>query len=291
MLKFNTAVCFDWDGTIIDSMNDKFENFISAIIKAFKINFQKDEMLLSDLRNLIDFCHKEYGGELRVYQFDNVVNSLSHPQDLLRVVRLLADSPHQLKNSSYNRERHLYTNFQEELEGDTSSDFSAWVNRIGNILETFMNMKTSPLDHFQYLPDRKKCFDVFNQEYTDLNTDSSQKWKPFAKAEKVLEQLSTANDLFIVSSLLTPLLSEEVKTHTFAGKINSCIGGDKGDNLNDVKTLGYRRVVFVGDMPADRVAAAKSGADFYRIHPGKDQGNYDWEMMIKQLSLSVNENT
>ncbi|MCK5248605.1 MAG: hypothetical protein KAJ98_01480, partial [Spirochaetaceae bacterium] len=92
-------------------MNDKFENFISAIIKAFEIKLTGDDILLSDLRKLIDFCHKEYGGELRVYQFDNVVNSLSHPQDLLRVLRLLAVRPQQLKNSSYIRERHLYINF------------------------------------------------------------------------------------------------------------------------------------------------------------------------------------
>ncbi len=289
MLKFNTAVCFDWDGTIIDSMNDKFENFISAIIKAFEINLTGDDILLSDLRKLIDFCHKEYGGELRVYQFDNVVNSLSHPQDLLRVVRLLADKPQQLKNSSYIRERHLYINFLEELEGDTNSDFSAWVSGIENILEIFMNMEASPLDNFRYLPDRKKSFDVFDREYTDLNTESSQGWKPFAEAEKVLKELSVSNDLFIVSSLLTPLLSEEVKKHSFADKINSCIGGDKGENLNYVKTLGYRRVVFVGDMPADRIAAVKSGSEYYRIHPGKDPGNHDWKIMIKQLNLSVNE--
>jgi beta-phosphoglucomutase-like phosphatase (HAD superfamily) len=93
MPNFTTAVCFDWDGTIIDSMNDKFENFISAIIKAFQSKIQFEESILPDLRNLIDFCHKEYGGELRVYQFDNVVNSLYHPMDLLRVIRLLSDHP------------------------------------------------------------------------------------------------------------------------------------------------------------------------------------------------------
>ncbi len=289
MPDFNTAVCFDWDGTIIDSMNDKFENFISAIIKAFDIKLPGDDILLSNLRKLIDFCHKEYGGELRVYQFDNVVNSLSHPQDLLRVVRLLANNSQQLKNSSYIRERHLYTNFQEELEGDTSRDFSAWVSGIGNILKILMNMEASPLDNFRYLPDRKKSFDVFDREYTDLNTESSQNWKPFAEAEGVLEKLFAANDLFVVSSLLTPLLSEEVKKHSFADRINTCIGGDKGENLNYVKTLGYRRVVFVGDMPADRIAAMKSGSDYYRIHPGKDLGNQDWKMMINRLNLSVNE--
>ena len=289
MLKFNTAVCFDWDGTIIDSMNDKFGNFISAIIKAFEISIPGDDILLSDLRKLIDFCHKEYGGELRVYQFDNVVNSLSHPQDLLRVVLLLADKSRQLKNSSYIRERHLYTNFQEELEGDTSGDFLSWVSNIGNILENLMNMEASPLDKFRHLPDRKNSFDVFDREYTDLNTESSQEWKPFAEAEGVLEKLFAANDLFIVSSLLTPHLSEEVKKHSFADKINSCIGGDKGENLSYVKTLGYRRGVFVGDMPADRIAAVKSGSDYYRIHPGKDPGNHDWKMMINRLNLSVNE--
>ena len=287
MPEFNTAVCFDWDGTIIDSMNDKFENFISAIIKAFNIEIQNMDMQLSDLRNMIDFCHKEFGGELRVYQFDNVVNSFSHPQDLHRVIQLLVKHPHQLKNSSYFRERHLYTNFQEELEGDTSSDFMSWVSSIGNILEIFMNMKDSPLDRFRYLPDRKKCFDVFNQEYTDLNTKSSTKWKPFDKAEKVLEKISTANDLFVVSSLLTPLLTEEVKNFPFADKIISCFGGDKTENLNHVKTLGYQRIVFVGDMPADRTAAVNSGADFYRIHPGNTRGNYDWEMMIKVLNLAA----
>ncbi len=283
--KFNTAVCFDWDGTIIDSMNDKFENFISAIIKAFKIDIQVIGSLLQDLRKLIDFCHKEYGGELRVYQFDNVVNSLSHPQDLLRVIRLLADHPLQLKDSSYIRERHLYANFQEELEGDINSEFLAWVSSIGNILETFMEMENSPLDNFRHLPDRKKCFDIFDQEYTDLNTKSSKNWKPFDKAEKVLEKMAATNDLYIVSSLLTPLLSEEVKNHPFADKIISCFGGDKGENLNYVKTLGYRRIVFVGDMPADRVAAVRNGADFYRIHPGEEQGNRNWEMMIEVLDL------
>jgi len=156
MPKFNTAICFDWDGTIIDSMNDKFENFISAIIKAFKMDIQIPNTLLPDLRKLIDFCHKEYGGELRVYQFDNVVNSLSHPEDLLRVIRLLADHPHHLKDSSYIRERHMYTNFQEELEGGTKSDFMAWVSSIGNILENFMNMENSPLNRFISLPDRIK---------------------------------------------------------------------------------------------------------------------------------------
>jgi len=288
MLKFNTAICFDWDGTIIDSMNDKFENFISAIIKAFGISIPGDDVLLSDLRKLIDFCHKEYGGELRVYQFDNVVNSLSHPQDLLRVVRLLANKSQQLKNSSYIRERHLYTNFQEELEGDTSGDFSAWVGGIGKMLEILINMEASPLDNFRYLPDRKKSFDIFDREYTELNTESSQEWKPFAEAEKVLKELSAANDLFIVSSLLTPLLMEEVKNFSFADSISSCYGGDKIENLNYVKTLGYRRVVFIGDMPADRTAAVKSGSDFYRIHPGKDLGNHDWKMMIKRLNLSIN---
>ena len=288
MPEFNTAVCFDWDGTIIDSMNDKFENFISAIIKAFKIEIQSEHFSLLDLRKLIDFCHKEYGGELRVYQFDNVVNSLSHPQDLLRVIQLLADKPHQLKDSSYIRERHLYTNFQEELEGVTKSDFLVWVSSIGDILENFMNMKDSPLNRFRYLPNRKKCFDVFNQEYTDLNTKSSKEWKPFAQAEKVLEKIAAGNDLFVVSSLLTPLLTEEVKNHPFADKIISCFGGDKAENLNYVKTLGYQRIVFVGDMPADRSAAVKSGADFYRIHPGKDRGNYDWEIMIEVMDLSGN---
>ena len=210
MPKFNTAVCFDWDGTIIDSMNDKFENFISAIIKAFGFDSLNIE-LLPDLRNLIDFCHKEYGGELRVYQFDNVVNSLSHPQDLLRVIKLLADNPQQLKTSSYIRERHMYTNFQEELEGNASSYFFEWVKNIGSILEIFISMKISPFDSFLDLPDRKKCFDIFDQEYTDLNTQSSKNWKPFDKAEKVLEELSTGNDLFVVSSLLTALLTDEVK--------------------------------------------------------------------------------
>lgn len=287
MSKFNTAVCFDWDGTIIDSMNDKFENFISAIIKAFRIDIHNELFSLPDLRKMIDFCHKEYGGELRVYQFDNVVNSLSHPQDLLRVIRLLADNPHHLKDSSYIRERHLYTNFQEELEGDTKSDFLVWVSSIGNILENFMNMKDSPLGRFRHLPDRKKCFDIFDQEYTDLNTQSSKKWKPFAQAEKVLEKIAAGNDLFVVSSLLTPLLSEEVQNYHFADKIISCFGGDKTENLNHVKTLGYQRIVFIGDMPADRSAAVKNGADFYRIHPGKARGNSDWEMMIELLDLSV----
>jgi len=40
-------------------------------------------------------------------------------------------------------------------------------------------------------------------------------------------------------------------------------------------------------MPADRSAAVKNGADFYRIHPGKDRGNDDWENMIRMLNLSV----
>ena len=285
MPKNNTAVCFDWDGTIIDSMNDKFENFISAIIKAFKIDFQNKHFSILDLRKLIDFCHKEYGGELRVYQFDNVVNSLSHPQDLLRVIRLLAKHPYQLKISSYIREEHLYTNFQEELEGDASSDFLDWVRSIGNILENFINTEDSPLDMFQNLPDRKKCFDIFDQKYTDLNTQSSKKWKPFDYAEKVLEKIADNNDLFVVSSLLTPLLTEEVNNHPFADKIISCFGGDKGENLNHVKTLGYQRIVFVGDMPADRSAAVNSGVDFYRIHPGHTRGNYDWEVLIKMLNL------
>jgi phosphoglycolate phosphatase-like HAD superfamily hydrolase len=287
MPKFNTAVCFDWDGTIIDSMNDKFENFITAIIKAFGFDSLNIEILPA-LRNLIDFCHKEYGGELRVYQFDNVVNSLSHPMDLLRVIRLLRDHPDQLKNSSYIRERHMYTNFQEELEGNTSGDFLEWVRSIGKILENFMNTEDSPLDRFRHLPNRKKCFDIFNQEYTNLNTQSSKKWKPFDSAEKVLEEIAVENDLFVVSSLLTPLLSEEVKNYHFADKIISCFGGDKTENLNHVKTLGYQRIVFVGDMPADRSAAVKNGADFYRIHPGKDRGNNDWEKMIRVLNLSVN---
>lgn len=289
MPEFNTAVCFDWDGTIIDSMNDKFENFISAIIKAFNIKIQNMDMQISDLRNLIDFCHKEFGGELRVYQFDNVVNSLSHPQDLQRVIQLLADHPHMLKNSSYIRERHLYTNFQEELEGDNRNDFLTWVSSIGNILEIFIKMKNSPLDEFRYLPNRKKCFDIFDQEYTNLNTESSKKWKPFTLAEKVLEEIATGNDLYVVSSLLTPLLTEEVKNHPFADKIISCFGGDKTENLNHVKTLGYQRIVFVGDMPADRTAAVNSGADFYRIHPGNTRGNYDWEMMIEVLNLATDK--
>ena len=285
MPKFNTAVCFDWDGTIIDSMNDKFENFISAIIKAFDIDIQYMDMQLSNLRNLIDFCHKEFGGELRVYQFDNVVNSLSHPQDLLRVIRLLADHPDKLKNSSYIREKHLYTNFQEELEGDNSIDFLTWVRSIGNILENFISMINSPLKMFQYLPSRKDCFDIFDQEYTNLNTKSSVNWKPFNKAENVLENLASNNDLFVVSSLLTHLLTEEVKIHPFADKIISCLGGDKTKNLNHVKTLGYQRIIFIGDMPADRSAAVNSGADFYRIHPGKHKGNSDWEKMTGVLNL------
>ncbi len=287
MPKFNTAVCFDWDGTIIDSMNDKFENFISAILKAFKIDIQNTDTLLPKLRKLIDFCHKEYGGELRVYQFDNVVNSLSHPKDLLRVILLLADHPDQLKISSYIREKHLYTNFQEELEGDNSNDFLIWVRSIGNILEDFISMKDSPLKRFQYLPSRKECFDIFDQEYTNLNTKSSVNWRPFSKAENVLEKLASFNDLFVVSSLLTPLLTEEVKNYPFADKIILCYGGDKTKNLNHVKTLGYQRIIFVGDMPADRSAAINSGADFYRIHPGKDRGDSDWEMMIEVLKLSV----
>jgi len=287
MPKFNTAICFDWDGTIIDSMNDKFENFISAIIKAFKIEIQNMDMQLSNLRNLIDFCHKEFGGELRVYQFDNVVNSLSHPQDLLRVIKLLADNPQQLKTSSYLRERHMYTNFQEELEGNAFSYFFEWVRNIGSILEDFISIKNSPLDGFLDLPDRKKCFDIFDQEYTALNTQSSKKWKPFDKAEKVLEELATGNDLYVVSSLLTPLLTDEVKSHTFADNIISCFGGDKTENLNHVKTLGYQQIVFVGDMPADRSAAVKNGADFYRIHPGKNRGNDDWEKMIGVLNLKI----
>jgi phosphoglycolate phosphatase-like HAD superfamily hydrolase len=49
--------------------------------------------------------------------------------------------------------------------------------------------------------------------------------------------------------------------------------------------MGYKRVVFVGDMPADRSAAVKSGSDFYRIHPGNERGNSDWEKMIGALNL------
>lgn len=285
MPEFNTAVCFDWDGTIIDSMNDKFENFISAIVKAFTTEIQFKKTLMHDIRKLIDFCHKEYGGELRVYQFDNVVNSLSHPEDLLRVIQILKKNPNQLKDSSYLRERHLYINFQEELEGDTKNEFISWISDIADILEGFIKLKPSPLDNFKQLSDRKKCFDIFNQEYSDLNTISSPEWKPFAKAEKVLEKIAASNDLYVVSSLLTPLLTEEVKSYTFADKIISCFGGDKTDNLNHIKTMGYKRIVFVGDMPADRSAAVKSGSDFYRIHPGNDRGNSDWEKMIGMMKL------
>jgi phosphoglycolate phosphatase-like HAD superfamily hydrolase len=285
MPEFNTAVCFDWDGTIIDSMNDKFENFISAIIKAFttEVNFEK--YLVFDIRKLIDFCHKEFGGELRVYQFDNVVNSLSHPGDLLRVIHILRKNPNQLKDSSYLREKHLYVNFQEELEGDTRSDFMSWISNIADILENFLTLNPSPLDNFRLLADRKKCFDIFNKEYSNLNTISSPTWKPFVKSEKVLEKIADTNDIYVVSSLLTPLLSEEVKSYSFADKIISCFGGDKTENLNHIKTLGYKRIVFVGDMPADRSAAVKSGSDFYRIHPGNDRGNSDWEKMIGLMKL------
>jgi len=283
--KSETAICFDWDGTILDSMNDKFENFISAVSKAFLINASDCDSQLDNISKLIDFCHKEYGGELRVYQFDNVVDSFSHPRNLLRVIRLLAEKPQELKASSYIRERHLYDNFQEELEKDNNNDFISWINSVGDILESFMNLEKSPLERFLDLSNRKKYFDVFNQEYTDLNTKSSYGWKPFNKADKVLDKLSAGNDLFVVSSLLTPLLSEEVRKYAFSEKIKSVIGGDKVDNLNFVKTLGYRRVIFVGDMPADRVAAMKSGAEFYRIHPGEDRGNSDWEMMMEKLNL------
>ncbi len=285
MRKGETAICFDWDGTILDSMNDKFENFIFAVSKAFLINLSDRDTPLDNISKLIDFCHKEYGGELRVYQFDNVVDSFSHPRNLLRVIRLLAEKPQELKTSSYIRERHLYDTFQEELEGDNNNDFISWVSSVGDILESLTTLESSPLDGFRDLSNRKKYFDVFNQEYTDLNTKSSFGWKPFVKVERVLEKLSVDKDLFVVSSLLTPLLSEEVKKYTFAERIKTVIGGDKAENLNYVKTLGYRRVIFVGDMPADRVAAVKSGAEFYRIHPGEDRGNSDWEMMMEKLNL------
>lgn len=214
-----------------------------------------------------------------------VVNSLSHPRDLQRVIRLLAEQPLQLKTSSYIRERHLYTNFQEELEGNKSNDFLTWVRSIGTILDNFINTENSPLREFQYLPSRKECFDIFDQEYTHLNMLSSIKWKPFDSVERVMEKIAVGNDLFIVSSLLTPLLTEEVENHPFADKIISCFGGDKTKNLNLIKTMGYKRIIFVGDMPADRSAAENSGADFYRIHPGNSRGNYDWEMMVEVLNL------
>jgi phosphoglycolate phosphatase-like HAD superfamily hydrolase len=285
MPEFNTAVCFDWDGTIIDSMNDKFENFISAIIKAFTTEILFEKTLMQDIRKLIDFCHKEFGGELRVYQFDNVVNSLSHPWDLLRVIDILRKNPNQLKDSSYLREKHMYINFQEELESDNKHEFISWINNIADILEKFLKLKPSPLDNFRQLPDRKKCFDIFNQEYSDLNTMSSPTWKPFIKAEKVLDKIAASNDIYVVSSLLTPLLTEEVKSYAFADKIISCFGGDKTENLNHIKTIGYKRIIFVGDMPADRSAAVKSGSDFYRIHPGNAKGNSDWDKLIRVMDL------
>jgi len=46
-------------------------------------------------------------------------------------------------------------------------------------------------------------------------------------------------------------------------------------------------------MPADRSAAVNSGADFYRIHPGKDRGNYDWGKMAGgfEFIISANKNS
>jgi len=288
--KFNQAICFDWDGTIIDSMNDKFENFIDAVLKAFEIDKKVDFKHLALYRRMIDFCHKEYGGELRVYQFDNVIHSLSHPEDLLRLLTHLSESPDSLKQSSYLRETHLHKNFEEELNGDHRDAFLKWIQELVVELSAFLSDENDPFPEFRSIPDKNARFEIFNQKYTDLNTERSKNWKTFPDTVSVIIKLAEKYDLYIGSSLLNPLLNVEVANYPEIDKnMMEIYGGDKSEALKKVKSFGYKKIVFVGDMPADRVVAEKNSVPFYRIHPEEGQGNKDWIAMIENVEDMLKE--
>ena len=79
-----------------------------------------------------------------------------------------------------------------------------------------------------------------------------------------------AKTLFAASGILHEEFMRELAGRGLDRWFTDCRGGDKEGFLRELGGRGYEPVMFVGDTPFDRAAAARAGVSFHLVEKNED---------------------
>lgn len=217
----NTLIAFDFDGTLINSGNDKVIHVMYSAYAA---------------------CHAT--GFRQFLDLDDA------PADLHRIMRT------HIPNAGAPRFHQL----------------AAIVNTIATGRREALDLQATDLDDalLQEYPTVKQ---TYNDIYSALNAAAAQHhWDVFPSAKPTLQELAQTCDLAIASGVTHDILIADLAHHNFDLDLFIDVRGadtdggtNKADILTDLRSRGYRDILFVGDSTRDQQYAAQAGTKFYRI--------------------------